>query len=41
MSKIKVERAVKLNQEDMRGRNYNLLTGSTMEKKVWLNGMGE
>jgi len=41
MNKIKIERAAKLHQEDMRHRSYNILSGATVEKKVWVNAMGD
>jgi hypothetical protein len=40
MAKIKIERTAKLAQEDRRGKTYNILTGATMDNKVWLNSMG-
>lgn len=41
MNKIKIERALKLSQEDSRGRSYNILSGSVVEPKVWISAMGE
>ena len=41
MAKIKIERAAKLAKEDMRDRSYNILSGATVEKKVWVDAMGE
>lgn len=40
MAKIKIERADKLCKEDYRGRSYNILSGATVEKKVWVDAMG-
>ena len=40
MAKIKIERADKLAKEDLRGRSYNILSGATIEKKVWVDAMG-
>jgi hypothetical protein len=41
MPKIKIERAAKLDREDTRGRSYNILSGAQIDKKVWLNAMGD
>lgn len=41
MAKIKIERATKLDKEDVRGRSFNILTGATTDKKVWVNAMGD
>ena len=41
MAKIKIERAVKLQKEDYRGRSFNILSGATIDKKVWVDAMGE
>lgn len=41
MNKIKIERATKLSKEDMRGRSYNILSGATVDAKVWVNAMGD
>jgi hypothetical protein len=40
MAKIKIERAVKLQKEDYRGRSFNILSGATIDKKVWVDAMG-
>jgi hypothetical protein len=41
MAKIKIERAAKLEVEDKRNRSFNILSGATIDKKVWLNSMGD
>ena len=41
MNKIKIERAAKLEVEDKRNRNFNVLSGATIDKKVWMNAMGD
>lgn len=41
MAKIKIERAAKLDIEDKRNRGFNILSGAAIEKKVWLNSMGD
>lgn len=41
MSKIKIERAAKLDIEDKRNRGFNILSGATIDRKVWLNSMGD
>lgn len=40
MNKIKIERADKLDREDGRSRTFNILSGATVDKKVWINAMG-
>lgn len=40
MNKIKIERADKLDREDRRTRSFNLLSGATIDKKVWVDAMG-
>ena len=41
MNKIKIERAAKLDVEDKRNRSFNILSGATIDKKVWLHSMGD
>jgi hypothetical protein len=41
MAKIKIERAAKLEIEDKRNRSFNILSGATIDKKVWMNSMGD
>ncbi len=41
MPKLKIERAHKLFSEDVRGKSYNILSGAEVDKKVWMNAMGE
>ena len=41
MNKIKIERAAKLDIEDKRNRGFNILSGATIDKKVWLHSMGD
>lgn len=41
MAKIKIERAAKLDVEDKRNRSFNILSGAAIDKKVWLNSMGD
>lgn len=41
MNKIKIERAAKLDIEDKRNRSFNILSGATIDKKVWLHSMGD
>ena len=41
MNKIKIERAAKLDIEDGRNRSFNILSGATIDKKVWLHSMGD
>jgi len=40
MPKIKIERTAKLAKEDQRGRTFNILTGASIDNKVWLDAMG-
>jgi hypothetical protein len=40
MPKIKIERTAKLAREDRRGKTFNILTGASIDNKVWLNAMG-
>lgn len=40
MKKIKIERTAKLDTEDRRGRNYNILNGSQYEPEIWVKSMG-
>jgi hypothetical protein len=37
MKKIKIERSLKLRQEDVRSKSYNILNGATNEEKTWIN----
>jgi len=39
MNKIKIERSLKLRDEDMRGRKFNPITGTT-DKEEWLGSFG-
>lgn len=41
MAKIKIERAAKLDIEDRRQRSFNILNGATINRKVWMNSMGD
>lgn len=41
MNKIKIERAVKLDIEDRRGKSYDVLSGANVEKSVWVGAMGK
>ena len=41
MAKIKIERANKLDKEDVRGRSFNILTGATTDRSVWVDAMGD
>lgn len=41
MKKIRLERSMKLRQEDLRNRNTNLITNNEEDKNVWLNSFGE
>jgi hypothetical protein len=41
MPKIKIERCAKLNKEDSHAGGYNILSGATIDKKVWVNSMGD
>jgi hypothetical protein len=41
MNKIKIERAIKLDKEDSRNRQFNIISGSRVDRKVWLNSMGD
>ncbi len=40
MAKIKIERAVKLDQEDKRNRSFNILSGAAIDRNVWIKAMG-
>jgi len=40
MNKIKIERSVKLRDEEIRGRKFNILTGAT-DKESWKDCFGE
>ena len=37
MKKIKIERSLKLRKEDLRRRNYNILTNNVEPEDIWLN----
>jgi hypothetical protein len=39
MNKIKIERSLKLRDEEMRGRKFNPITGTT-DKEEWLGSFG-
>jgi len=41
MNKIKIERVVKLDNEDSRNRQFNIISGSRIDRKIWLNSMGD
>ena len=40
MNKIKIERTAKLVQEDHRHNTYNILSGASLDNRVWANAMG-
>jgi len=40
MNKIKIERSVKLRDEDQRGRKFNILTGAN-DKEEWKGSYGD
>ena len=40
MNKIKIERSLKLRDEEMRGRKFNPITGCS-DKEEWLNSFGD
>lgn len=40
MKKIKIERSLKLRQEDTRGRSTDLITNTNSEENSWLNSFG-
>jgi len=39
MNKIKIERSLKLRDEEMRGRKFNPITGTT-DKEEWIRSYG-
>jgi hypothetical protein len=41
MNKLKIERSLKLRQEENKGRSYNILSGSSLEDKVWIQAFGD
>ena len=41
MKKIKIERSLKLRKEDLRRRNYNILTNNIEPEDIWLNSFGK
>lgn len=41
MKKIRLERSMKLRQEDLRSRDTNIITNNQEDKNVWLNSFGE
>jgi len=41
MKKIKIERSLKLRKEDLRRRNYNILTNNVEPEDIWLNSFGK
>lgn len=41
MKKIKIERAMKLQREDLRNRNTNVISNNRDDSNVWLNSFGE
>jgi hypothetical protein len=40
MNKIKIERSIKLRDEEIRGRKYNILTGAS-DKETWKSSFGD
>lgn len=40
MNKIKIERVLKLEQEDSRNKGFNPLSGAKLDKSAWINSMG-
>jgi arylamine N-acetyltransferase len=40
MKKIKIERSLKLRQEDLRNRNFNVLTNNQEPENNWINSFG-
>lgn len=40
MKKIKIERSLKLRQEDLRSRHYNVITNNQEPEKNWINSFG-
>jgi len=40
MNKIKIERSIKLRDEEIRGRKFNILTGAT-DKEGWKASFGD
>lgn len=40
MKKIKIERSLKLHQEDMRGRGINILSNGAVTPDAWINSFG-
>ena len=41
MNKIKIERSLKLREEDQRGRKFNVLTGASDKPQDWISSFGE
>jgi len=40
MKKIKIERSLKLRKEDLRSRDFNVITNNEEPESVWLNSYG-
>jgi len=40
MKKIKIERSLKLRQEDLRSRPYNVITNNQEPENNWINSFG-
>ena len=38
MKKIKLERAVKLREEEQKGKRYNIINGTDESEKKWIDG---
>lgn len=41
MKKIKLERSLKLRKEDIRDRNYNILSNNQRTETDWINSFGD
>lgn len=41
MNKLKIERSLKLRQEETKGRDFNILSGTRQEDKVWIQAFGD
>lgn len=41
MKKIKIERSLKLNREDCRDKNFNVLSNTAKNEENWLNSFGD
>jgi hypothetical protein len=40
MKKIKIERSLKLRQEDLRSRHFNVITNNQEPEKNWIDSFG-